>query len=365
MQLSGWFSDYDPSFADIKNDWIVADALLSGDNPYRDLHSLTNEYAPGAYEPPGEPGTELEPTRTPRTPGAIVLAIPWTLLDIEEATQWNNLLSVFLTIPILGTVLWKRGDPLWLFSAVAMAWCAPMLWNLKFSNVSAIVALFIAWYVLVADRSDSGWAGVPIAFAATLKVFPAILIVYAAVRRRWRTVIVAALGLIVLNLGPVLLPEVRLVDAVDALFSATSNFGFSDFNVSFGYPILDSFDPLAFAAVVLVALVGVLAWVSSRHHSVAVDGLLILSLATVLVPISWPHYALFLIPFVLTILIEGTTHLASRGVIVAGLLLMVPTDIPWLTQAGVALFVVAAVTERLINPPSQPQLPRGVPASAH
>jgi hypothetical protein len=91
--VSGAFIGSDFRDADIKNDWVVASALLDGVNPYSDLHVLAARYADGQYTPPATDAEYEGPNRTPRTPGAIVLGALWVPIPLANLVEWNNLIG--------------------------------------------------------------------------------------------------------------------------------------------------------------------------------------------------------------------------------------------------------------------------------
>jgi hypothetical protein len=360
-----WFYEYDPAFADIKNDWIVASALVNSDNPYDDLNALSERYSGNSYESSGIPGTTSDPTRTPRTPGAILLSTPWTLLPISEVTQWNNILALFLAIPIVGLVSWHRSDPVWILGSVAIVLSAPMLWNLKFSNISMLVAAAVAVFLNASEHDRSAIAGLSIALATTIKVIPGILFLLVILQRRWTTLSFGLAGLAILNLGPLLLPEVRLFEAIDALAGATERFGHSGSNISVGYAIAESFGTAVYVLTLILVFVLVAVWIRQKPKNPAVDSLLLLGLAILLGPMAWAHYAIIIFPMAIALLIDADGPLLPRILVGLGFLFMAPLQTEWLTAIGIATMVFAAVISRTAKPPTLLRRPLSSRVSTH
>lgn len=345
---SNLFIDYDPPGADIKNDWVVAKALVSGDNPYADLAQLADRYAAGEYVPPDAAAGSGE-LRTPRTPGAVILAIPWLAFPISEIAEWNNLTSLFLMVFGLAVIVWKRAGPIWVFASLGILISTPMIWDLKHSNVSSLMAVLIVWFIYRIETGDSVSGGIALGLAATLKIFPGVLFIVAIVHKRWRALVSGTVTIAILNFVPLALPEVHATDMFDALVGATERFGGFNNNISFGHLIESSVGFAAYVVIVAAVIGGAWLWTARKPGSVLADALLLLCLATILTPISWAHYALGALPVALGLAVAPDTAVPTRVLILFGFIAMAPTTHTSLTTAGICLFALAAALQRLIG----------------
>lgn len=362
--------------ADIKNDWVVASALVAGDNPYRDLGDLAERHADGRYSPPAVDPSAPQPGRTPRTPGAILLAIPLLLIPFDDLVRVTSAASALLTVPTIGLALWPNRNPLLLGLSLAVLVSTPMLWSFRFGSVSVLVAFLIIGAVVAMERDRPGWAGLAIAVATSLKLYPSILLVVAASRRSLRTVVCSLSAFALLNAVPLLLPNIVVSDAIDALAGAASRYSFIWSNISITALLSNVVGSLQAWTLSVVIVVGLSALVYRRPSRTSVDALLLVSVATLLAPLSWPHYALALFPLALHVYLEEVTGRVTRGALVVGSIVSIAT-VPiaiewpvvgiWYTAVGMAILALAAGIERLREAPtplSRLPLPLAARASA-
>jgi hypothetical protein len=133
-------------------------------------------------------------------PSSIFLALPLAGLAYPDATLAWNLLSILFVVASLAIVARELEIriPAWsIFPAIVLALtCNPLrqTFNQGQLNGALLILLTLAWR---ADRRGrQGASGALVALAAAIKLFPAFLLGYFALRRRWR-----ALGSSVLTLG--------------------------------------------------------------------------------------------------------------------------------------------------------------------
>jgi hypothetical protein len=293
--VCGW----DPLDADIKYDWLAARAALKTDAYANPLALASEAGVTIAVNLP--PGTETIEGH-PRTPGALLLAIPLTLIPFE----W--LFSVQLGVTIATLHILARTTPHWiglskvrrvlLFGLALIS--LPSIVNMRWAGLAGVVAVLAlsSW-----RNSESGHeiaAGVEIAVAIVLKVFP-LLIVFAWIRRqRWRSIITAGTVGILLNAGGLLLPGISLGGAIEALTSSLDSFGSLTPNGSLVHflGILGASSRTSIAlAVILTVILVTATW---RTRSTLTGPWLWLLLGLLLIPLSWASYDIVLVPMVLT-----------------------------------------------------------------
>ena len=136
-------------------------------------------------------------------PTSVLLALPFGMLDYADAfVLWDvvSLAALVLTVWLVFRELGIARSPwLWLLLPMSCLACSPILENLYQGQLSLIL-LFLVTLAWVADRSGkSGWAGVMLAAATAIKLFPAFLFLYFLLRRRWRALAAGAVALVVLT----------------------------------------------------------------------------------------------------------------------------------------------------------------------
>lgn len=361
--LNPGYFNYDLGDADVMNDRVVASAFLNGVNPYSDLDELAERFSASRYNPP-EVDPEFEGTnRTPRTPGAIAISTLLVPIPLDRLLQTNNLLGAILLVPIIFLVIRGQHHPGWQILSVVIFFSAAMVWSIRFSTITPLVALASTFAIVGIRAGDKPSSGIALAVAGTMKAFPLILLVLAAAHRRWRTFGWAVGSLAILNLIPILTPHVSFPEAIDALLRASARYGYTTVNTSITRLISDGSDPIIGFASFAVVIIFISWWIIVFPSNVATDAAILLGVAILLAPLSWPHYALTFYPAALLFVFSPTTHFGTRIVAAASFLLAFPTGEPWTGAAGILFFTIVAVYQRVrLSPLRRPLL---VPFSAH
>ena len=210
---------YDPPDADIKYDWLSASGAVSS-NAYDDILALGQQE--GVHLAINLPHGAVGPAVHPRTPGAIFLSLPLLLVDFDALfAAW-----VGVTVALGVVLLWFSakiplgGRFFWILILFFLS--SPFLTTLRFAGQSIVVALavLVAW-VLYQARQDLP-AGLLLAVAGTLKLFPLFLLIPMVLQKRFRPVVFTVIGLIALNTAGLLLPGVALHDAIEAMLNGGS-----------------------------------------------------------------------------------------------------------------------------------------------
>ncbi|CAN5849999.1 hypothetical protein BH23ACT4_BH23ACT4_01250 [soil metagenome] len=350
----GYFR-YDIGDADVMNDRVVASAFLTGVNPYSDLDELAERFSSGRYNPP-EVDPEFEgANRTPRTPGAIAISSLLVLIPLDRLVQANNLLGAILLVPVIFLIIRGQHHPRWLLLSLAVFFSAAMIWSIRFSTITPLVALVSTFAIVGIRAGDKSSNGIAIAIAGTMKAFPLILLVLAAAHRRWRTFGWGVGSLTIINLLPILTPHVTFPEAMDALLGASARYGYTTVNTSLTRLISDVSDPIIGFATFALVIVFISWWIIVSPSNVATDAVILLGVAILLAPLSWPHYALTFYPAALLFVSSPTTHFGPRTVAVASLFLAFPTGEPWAGAAGILILTIVAVYQRVkLSPLRQP-----------
>lgn len=333
------------AIADSTADWLVASAFVEGLDPYAHLHELSAHYEVAYLDSDADERV----SNAPRTPGALVLLAPLVLLGGPEQARAAMLAigvgAVAATFLLIGKAVPVSTVALVIGVAAAMV-SGPARWSFLFVTQSPIVMFLVAVVVLTAMQGDRYTTGLALAVAGTLKVFPLLLVICLIVMRRWRAVTATAVGLGVLNSIPLLMPNVSLVPMVSAMTDTAGAW----IDLTIGIPGLLSqwstspnFLTVTLIAVVAIGIASVP--VVRREVTVQLGALGLLSASLLVLPISWPHYILTLIP--VWMLFDQNLSLRRPVVVLLtlGAVMLVPLTPIALHTAGLILMLVAVATQ--------------------
>ena len=315
-----------PMGADSVADWLVTRAFFGGVDPYTPLENLGALYG----VPYVSPLAGANPP-APRLPGAFLVQSPMLLTGPVGASKWLIALGCLVAVWTVWhlseakRVSWVAGTGylgLALISGIA-------LWGFGYINTSIVI---VGLMTLLSVRPRSGStemvSGAALAVAATLKVFPLIL-VFALVRRRKWVAVGWGVGIFLfLNLVPVLTPQVSVDGVVSALaqtFDTWFSVGGAN-NISM-LSALDRIVPLSSGVAVLlqVFVIGVgLVAIVWRQPTWKYEMPALILLGLMGIAIVWPHYLLLALPFLLLIVANPLTSLATRVTLIGCTLLFIP-----------------------------------------
>jgi len=287
-------ADIDPRDADIKYDWLSANAAFAS-NAYRDVLDLGEEQ--GIDLVVHYPAGAERPFPHPRTPGAIFLSLPLLLLDFGQTFALSVVITITLGVLLVGIL--TRSMPASRRVAVfaLFAASAPFVTTVRFAGQSMIVALSVVLSWVMFKRERDVAAGLLLAVAGVLKVFPLILVIPMLLQRRFKAAGIAAFATGIFTWLGLLLPGVGLADAFDALARGSEVW----------FPLLSNGSLAAMMArpgvgqwtAQLVALMfgtGVLVLaVRKRREQALADPTPWLVVALMVLPLSWISYDVVLV----------------------------------------------------------------------
>ncbi len=297
----------------------------------------------------------------PANPGKGIWWPPFTALGLVPfalLARWSLAVSkacwAVLNVACLGAALartrgWATG---WTPIVLALAAVAkPLQSNFEYLNLTPILLAVVvaAAADLEADRDSR--AGAWIGLATAIKVFPALLLLYLASRRRWRGVatgIAVAGGLTVgamLSYGPVgavhAVADWLRLSSQEQVFARMGSQSLSGFTSFFGWP------PAAVWLGGVACLCGV--WIALRRTAAGSDTLyevgLVTLLAVLLSPIAWPYYYTLALPAWVGVLTRPTAQgrplrvatLMLAGILTSGVLTLTSSP-PFLWLIRVASY---------------------------
>ncbi len=284
-----------PSDADIKYDWLSASGAVSSD-AYVDVRDLADEF--GVTIGINRPVASTGPVVHPRTPGAILLALPLLLFDFDHLFAVATFITIASGVAILWPVLAtaNRNDRV-MVSILALI-CAPTFMTLMFTGQAGLVALLtlFAWPLLFKGRGLAG--GLMLAVAGALKIFPLILLVPLLLRRRYFAFGATLAAFVALNIGGLTLPGVSLTGAVDGLSDASTTWVGMGPNGSLVTALFRIGVDALFSQAIAIAVLGffLTAAVLTRKEKVINDPLPWIISGLLLVPLSWLSYDMILMP---------------------------------------------------------------------
>ncbi|MFN0085440.1 MAG: glycosyltransferase family 87 protein [Blastocatellia bacterium] len=291
---------------DFISPYLMARAILSGVNPYLPLNDLAAIFIPQA-------NCDHFAHPTPHPPLVGLLGIPLGLLSYERAAiVWFGLELAFVGISIALLARWWGGrlgmGSFALLFLIAMGW-VPLVEDLWLGQLTTLLfmLLLLSWQALREGREGLGGALLGAIFALKLTAWP--LLLFFAIRLRWRAVFAAG-GMILLIHG--LAAAILGVDSIrdyylhvgprvaaiyrghDTNYSAWTlgvrlfeGFG-NNFRVSplLASPLLAKLaTPLAPAALLLAGL-----WAAHRAKSFDTAFGLLVGVGILVSPIAWTHY---------------------------------------------------------------------------
>lgn len=264
----------------------------------------------------------------PWPPFSAALLIPFALIARISLPLAKGLWAAISVVCVWWCVRWalqRAGS--WRPAVIALAAVAvPLQTNFEHLNIAAVLLALVLLATSDLDAGRDSRAGVAIGIAAALKAFPALLLLYFAVQRRWRALaagVGVALALTLLSLVPLGLPG-AINGVQDWLLlglghrwvvQPAADQSLEALLARFGAPT--SIAIAIGAALVVVTLV--LIQRGARPDALLGMGACAL-LAVVLSPIAWVHSFVLLFPAWLGVLLSTSLTPTSRvALIVAGL----------------------------------------------
>jgi len=202
-------SDKKPKSLDFAGYWLAALDLRQGHNIYRDMAEYIR-YKQAAYPMANYAKPETESTegfeRLERLsaenhipvfphftypPTWYLLFVPlthWDWRDVHDVWLVANLVFVFASILLLFSALrYKPGSPEEFLAVLALVMgFSPLIFALKECQANSLILFLVSLSVFLVSRKKERAAGLALALGAVLKVFPLVLLLLFAWKRRWR-----------------------------------------------------------------------------------------------------------------------------------------------------------------------------------
>lgn len=291
---------------DFVQEYLLAKATLSGVNPYLPMPELAGMFLSGANY------SELQHP-TPHPPGVGLLCLPLAALDYEiAAVLWFFFELACLLASVLLLLRWW-GEPVRVGVALALyglalGW-APVAQDLWFGQLNAclLLLLLLAWLSLRAGKDALGSALLGGMIALKLMAWP--VVIFLALRRRWRGVVAAGATTLAahlvaatmigsdyvrdyyLKIGPLLASIYRQHDSNFSVWTWGERL-FAGGGENFWAPPLWSSAPLAQAFTFLapIAVLSAALLLAFKARSFDTSFGLLVCAGILVSPIAWTHY---------------------------------------------------------------------------
>ncbi|MGD2101300.1 MAG: glycosyltransferase family 87 protein, partial [Acidimicrobiia bacterium] len=330
-------------------------AAVDGLDPYEDLQTLGQSYDV-EFKPIGAAELGDIDRVHPRTPGALVFLLPLYLIPVSAAYPALLLVTVLATVTAAAFVfprLADSGTTIALVFTVGLVGLGCFTTTLEFGTQSAVLMLAVGALLAGQRDSDSALSGVPLGVALTLRLFPGLLLIPLVLARRYRAVVAAILVFLASSAVGIVLFDVDLVSAVNALQVAEREWMAFSGNGSLAMPLAEmGLSPDVVGPTLAVVGLSV-AWMIGRKGSLGDQLAVTLMVALLVSPLSWFHYDL------LAVFVVIHLYVANRGLerdfvvpwalgVWLVLQLSAPTLSRHVTLGGVTSFGFVALSGRLV-----------------
>ncbi len=190
---------------DFFRDYSSARNLLSGKPVYGSLEQSLQEYL--------GPLPHLGAVYNGHPPTSVLLAIPFASTDYVLATKlwgWLSLIALGLSLAILlSEMKCSLSIERWMLVLIGFAAWPPLWLHIGYGQFGLVLLLLITLAWQASRSGQDAYAGCVIGLAAAIKIFPAFLLLYFILRRRWRAVIFGISSFIVVNAVTLVIVGVR------------------------------------------------------------------------------------------------------------------------------------------------------------
>jgi alpha-1,2-mannosyltransferase len=262
----------------------------------------------------------------------------WYAINLAALVLGVRWWAAALLPPGSHRALWRQPAVVWALVAIVL----PAQTNFEHQNMNALLLAVTGGAAAALARRDAAGAGALLGAAAALKAFPALLVLYLAMRRQWRTSAIAATTAAALTLVASVRYGTAALWRVPAEWIAINGDG--------GWPLREQNQSLfamlarvsaphaaaltGAASACAIVLLGMLAWRqvrAARAHLREGTGLageiaIVLVAAVLLSPIAWDHYFVLCLPAIL-VLASSDAPASRHAVPIIAVLLSGPSPV--------------------------------------
>jgi uncharacterized membrane protein YhaH (DUF805 family) len=300
---------------DIVQDWLMARAVLDGQNPYLPENELATRYLPGMVP-------HAIAHASPHPPIVALLIAPLGVLSYEAMAEvWLGIEVALLVLSV--ALLCAAATPtarkrIWLLPGIVgvLAWC-PATQELAWGQFGSLMLVLVIAAWLALQRQRLRLAGVFLGLAISVKLLPLLLLVYFVAIGTWRVIRWVAATVLMTSLITwlVLGTEAWRSFVIDGLLGEAGFWHATEGNYSVmgavahiveGRPYLP---PLVSAPYLLLPLTSIvlivllaLAWRAWRTTTPELGFAIACTFMLLASPVTWQHYLLLLLgPLLVTV----------------------------------------------------------------
>jgi hypothetical protein len=254
----------------------------------------------------------------------------------------------FVSVAVAMIALSKTFLLSWITVVLGIAYATlsgPARWSQLFGSQGPVLLLCLAMFLVLMSKSDNPWAGVWLAIAGTLKLFPLILLGVLLARRRTRGLAGAGVTLVALNLVPLLLPNLTVASTLEALSTTASSWFDSVGNIGLVATMGRVLPMQTLPALLIGVWMVVAAWwfVMRCHEPLGASSTFLICIGILALPLAWPHYLLAAVPTVIVALREKMLNQRQRVGAAVAIAMTIPFRSTALHTAGLALMAAVLV----------------------
>lgn len=317
---------------DLIQEYVMAKAIVVGGDPYLPTIELVRRFVPSLP-------VEVFAHPSPHPPPLALLSLPLTLLSYEHAIVFWFVIQITGAIVLVLLLRPTAHSHNWwetlLLILLFIAW-EPVVWDLALGQLSLIllVLLVVSWRFLRTGRGYLGGFFLGTVVALKLMAWP--IVIYLALRRKWRVVISVGLvvflanlvGILIIGLDRVLAYYTVVAPSVSQIYRATS-MNTSVYSLVWSLFVgtkdliwssvettsmfsMSTFAPLV-AILVSLLFAGIGIWKAFQMQTFDGAFALLICVSVLVGPITWRHYFTWLvIPLTVVVCYLSTLNFPSK-----------------------------------------------------
>ena len=163
---------------DIRQDYIAARRFFVGSDLYTPFTDA--ELASIAVNP------DLGMPRNFHPPSTLVFFAPLALLNFKWAVVMWGIVTLGAFFTSVHLIMRELGYGKWMFVVPAAIWWFPLWLHVRFGQFSVLTLLFLTLFWLSIRRNRQNMAGVWLALACLIKLFPLMVLLLLFLKRQWK-----------------------------------------------------------------------------------------------------------------------------------------------------------------------------------
>ena len=122
-------------------------------------------------------------------PTTLVFFIPLTLLNFQWAVLVWGVISLLLFFTSMYLILNDLGYRKWFFYTPCLLLWFPLWLHMRFGQFSILILFFLVLVWINLRRNKTNFAGLFLALACLVKIFPLVIVILLVIKRQWKTLV--------------------------------------------------------------------------------------------------------------------------------------------------------------------------------